>query len=239
LYDRVVSGQGLINQTAPATERFIALSAPFTVRELTDIRFAPGRHDDLQNNLIVKGLDYWDVDEMMRAVAYEGIRTAPLAFITFSFHEAWTQYFDDPTPMLAWWSIPPAYPPELESGPILGVRAGSLLWRELLGQQFAVIWKWVPWIALIGVVLVPLMHERLILLGIVLLPSGYLLSLAFLELEVPRYTAAVVPFVFAVAAVAPAATLGLLQGPTRATIDRLSWQRIRNWVRSSAVRASD
>jgi hypothetical protein len=44
LYDRVISGEGLLDETAPSTSRFIRLLAPLTAKDATDIRLAPGRH---------------------------------------------------------------------------------------------------------------------------------------------------------------------------------------------------
>jgi hypothetical protein len=199
LYDRVVSGEGLLDETAPATSRFLGLLAPLSAKDIADIRLAPGRHPDLENVLKGKGLDYWDIEPMMNAVAWEGIRKAPVAFVGFSLRQGWTQYFDDPTPMLSWWAVPPAYPKEMESRPIFGVRANSLLWRQALGQQFAILWTYVPWLALAGVALVPVLRERLVFLGLALIPLGYILALGFLEVEVPRYTVAIIPFVFVLA----------------------------------------
>jgi len=200
LYDRVVSGEGLLDETAPSTSRFLQLLAPLTAKDATDIRLAPGRHEDLENILKGKGLDYWDIEKLMTAVAWEGIRKAPLAFIGFSLRQAWTQYFDDPTPMLSWWAVPPVYPRELESKPVFGVRANSLLWRRALGRQFAILWTYVPWLAIAGCAVVPILRERLVFLGLVIIPLGYVLSLGFLEVDVPRYTVALIPFVFALAA---------------------------------------
>jgi hypothetical protein len=210
LYDRVVSGEGLLDEMAPMTSRFLQLLAPLSAKDIADIRVAPGRHPDLENILKTKGLDYWDIEPLMRGVAWEGIRKAPTAFVVFSFQEAWTQYLDDPTPMLSWWAVPPVYPKELESAPILRVRANSLLWREVLGEQFAIIWTYTPWLALAGLITLSLLCERLLFLGLALIPFGYILSLAFLELEVPRYTVAIIPFVLALAAGPFAAVVALL-----------------------------
>jgi hypothetical protein len=199
LYDRVVSIQGLLDQTGPSTSRFIQLLAPLTAKDATDIRLAPGRHPDFEHVLKSKGLDYWDVEALMKGVALEGIRKAPWAFIGFSLRQAWTQYFDDPTPMLSWWAVPPVYPEELESKPPFGVRANSLLWRFELDEQFAALWTFVPWLAIAGLAVMPTMRERLIFVAIAMIPLGYVLALGFLEVEVPRYTVATIPFVFALA----------------------------------------
>jgi hypothetical protein len=84
------------------------------------------------------------------------------------------------------------------------------LWREVLGEQFAIIWTYTPWLALAGLITLSLLCERLLFLGLALIPFGYILSLAFLELEVPRYTVAIIPFVLALAAGPFAAVVALL-----------------------------
>jgi Dolichyl-phosphate-mannose-protein mannosyltransferase len=211
LYDRVVSGQGLLDQTGPNTSRFIRLLAPLTANDATDIRLAPGRHPDFENILENTGLDYWDVEALMKGAAFEGIRQAPGAFIGFSLRQAWTQYLDDPTPMLSWWEVPLSYPKELESKPFFGVRANSLLWRLNLGEQFAVVWAFVPWLAIAGLAVIPMMRERLVLLAMAMIPLGYVLALGFLEVKVPRYTVAIIPFVFTLAAVPFAAIVTLIR----------------------------
>lgn len=201
LYDRAVSGQGLFDESGPATGRLLRLASPLTAGELRSLQLAPGRHHRLQDILMSKGLTGRQVNSLLGRVAWEGIRSAPFAFIVYSIRQAWTQYFDNPTGMITWWANPGAKSAnEFETAPLLGVHAGALLWRHEVDRQFGVLWKCVSILALASVFTFWTVADPTLFLGLLLMSLGYLMGLSLLELEVPRYTAAVVPLVFALAA---------------------------------------
>jgi len=192
LYNRVVTDQFLLDKSAPATARFLRLIEPVNPEGKA--------HWEIAALLKKQGLDYEETEALMRRVSWEGICESPWQFIVFSLQQSWTQFFHNPVPLVPWWSVPDKYTAELESVPILGVHAGSLLWRERLEQQFAATWTFLPWLAIAGLASIPFLRQRMILLSFAIIPSGYIVSSAFVEFEYGRYTVAIIPFIYCLVA---------------------------------------
>jgi hypothetical protein len=211
LYNRVVADQGLLDPNGAADSRLLRLLGPAPAIG------AP--HWEIEAALERKGVDKARAEALMRQAALEGIRRAPRKYIAYSFRQAWEQYFLDPDTFMPYAANPFDYPDDLEPPPLIGASANSLLWRQHLEDAFAVAWRFVPWIGLASVPLIPLLEEREILLGLALVPAGYLVATAFVEYLLSRYNAAIVPFVVMLAG---AALAGLIRAASagRALISR-------------------
>jgi len=216
LYNRVVTTQGLLDETAPATSHFLQLVAPVDPRSV----WAYGVRDVLREK---GGLDYLQTVALLGQVAWEAVRQSPWKCFRFSFWVAWRQYLENPagfdqgvtSPVRLdgpgkkpWWGFLAAnrwaaslvkVPVELDATPILGVHAGSLLWREALRQVFAAVCPFLPWLALAGLASTPLLRQKLVFLSIALMLFLYLLVGGFADGVNPRYVLVLFPFVFCLA----------------------------------------
>ena len=205
-YDRVVYQQHLLDVEAPATSRFLRLID----RDPYD------RWWNLAHVLESEGLSWSEMSSMMEQVSLEGIRMAPWKYVGYSFEQAWRQYFDDPSWWLMWlwrsfipsWSNLPANDcaPDawacigtLDSPPVLGIHANALSWRHRLDLQFQDTWRFLPWLALLGIVCTFFLRDRLLFLAIAVVLLGYVLSAAFAEFEQPRLNLVNIPLYFCLA----------------------------------------
>jgi hypothetical protein len=202
LYNRTVSDQDLLDRQAPATSRLLELIAPIDPYGV--------RHWDVQKLLKKKGLTRDQIEALMKQTSIESIHHAPREYIMYSLHQAWIQYFLDPRSFMPYASTPFEYNSELEPPPLLGACANSLMWRERLEDAFGNAWKYVPWIALASIALLPLLKERATFLAFALTPAAYILSTAFVEYLLSRYNAALIPFVLMMAGGTVAAMIRLL-----------------------------
>ena len=191
MYNRVVTDQFLLDTNAPATKQFLNLIEPVNPEGKV--------HWEIATVLKQKGLNYGEIETLMKRVSWEGICRSPWQFFVFSLRQSWTQYFHNPVPLVPWWSVPDKYTTELESVPVLGVRAGGLLWREVLERQFGRAWTFVPWLALAGLITAPFLRQRLIFLSFGAISFGYIVSSAFVEFEYGRYTVTIIPFIYCLA----------------------------------------
>jgi hypothetical protein len=156
-----------------------------------------------------KGLTDDQIEELMRQTSLESIYRAPSKYALYSLRQTWIQYFLDPVTFMPYASTPFEYDAELESSPPLGACVNSLLWRVHLERAFDAAWRYVAWIALASIPLVPLLEERGTFLAFALTPAGYIFSTALVEYLLSRYNAAIVPFVFVLAGGALAAMIRL------------------------------
>jgi hypothetical protein len=191
LYNRVIADQGLLDPNTPAASRLLALIAPANPDGEPHWKIAP--------MLGKKGLSYAEAEELMRRAALEGIRRSPWKYIGYSFRQAWNQYFLNPDVFMPYASNPFDYPGELESPPPLGVSADSLLWRQRLEDAFEIAWRYVPWLGLASLPLIPWLEEQAIFMALAIMPAGYIVATAFVEYLLSRYNAAIVPFIFMLA----------------------------------------
>lgn len=203
MYTRIAMDAGLFDANAPATARFLRLIAPLQPQGHW--------HWEIGPILAKKGLNWRQINSMLQRVAWEGIRHAPMRYIIGSLRQAWTQYFADPSPLIPWAADTVPYTRELDSPPILGNRANSLLWREELQEGFADAWVYIPWLALAAFVLPPFLDEGMIFLALALIPFGYTVSTAFGGMLLSRFNAAIIPFMICLAAGPFAAVPRLLQ----------------------------
>ncbi len=214
MYDRIVVDENLLNTKAPETSHFLKLIAPINPRGMPQW--------EMHDILAAKGLGWYQIDHLMERVAMESISHAPLQYIKFSFEHAWWMYLDEATNGIPWWSdYPKVYSKSMESAPLLGVRANSLLWRAILDRQFAIMWIYVPWLALAGILLLPALRDRMVFLSFAVIPCAYLVLTAFVASPLPRYDAAIVPFI-----------IGLAAGPFAAVPKLISVLRERRSVQS-------
>lgn len=202
LYNRVVADQYLLDKKAPATSNLLALIAPL------DPYGVP--HWKIQPLLKGKGLTDEQIETLMRRTSLENIHRAPLRYVLYSLQQTWIQYFLNPLPFMPYASTPFEYDRELESPPILRPCVSSLLWRERLEGAFDVAWRYIPWIALASLPLIPLLEQRGTFLAFALTPAAYILSTALVEYLLSRYNAAIIPFVFMLAGGACAAMIRLM-----------------------------
>jgi hypothetical protein len=202
LYNRVVADQYLLDRKAPATANLLALIAPL------DPYGVP--HWKIQPLLKGKGLTDEQVEALMKRTALENIHRAPLRYLLYSLQQTWIQYFLDPLAFMPYASTPFEYDRELESPPVLRPCVNSLLWREHLEEAFDVAWRYVPWIALVSLPLIPLLEQRGTFLAFALTPVAYIFSTALVEYLLSRYNAAIIPFVFMLAGGACAAMIRLM-----------------------------
>jgi hypothetical protein len=201
LYNRVVADQYLLDRKAPATSNLLKSIAPL------DPYGVP--HWKIQPLLKKKGLTDGQIEELMRQTSLESIYRAPSKYALYSLRQTWIQYFLDPVTFMPYASTPFEYDAELESSPPLGACVNSLLWRVHLERAFDAAWRYVAWIALASIPLVPLLEERGTFLAFALTPAGYIFSTALVEYLLSRYNAAIVPFVFVLAGGALAAMIRL------------------------------
>jgi hypothetical protein len=201
LYNRVVADQYLLDRKAPATAYLLKLIAPL------DPYGVP--HWKIQPLLKKKGLTDDQIETLMRQTSLESIHRAPWKYVLYSVQQTWIQYLLDPIAFMPYASTPFEYDAELESPPPLGACVNSLLWRVHLEEAFDAAWRYVAWIALASIPLVPLLEERGTFLAFALTPAGYIFSTALVEYLLSRYNAAIVPFVFVLAGGALAAMIRL------------------------------
>lgn len=207
MYDRILVDENLLNTKAPETSYFLKLIAPINPRGMPQLK--------MHEILAAKGFSWYQIDALMERVAMESISHAPLQYIKFSFEHAWWMYLDEATNGIPWWSdYPKVYSKSMESAPLLGVRANSLLWRAMLDRQFAMMWIYVPWLALAGILLLPALLDRMVFLSFAVIPCTYLVLTAFVASPLPRYDAAIVPFIIGLAA-GPFAAVPKLIGDRR------------------------
>ncbi len=199
LYNRTISDQRLIDPQGPATGRLMALIAPLS----------PGGvpHWQIQPMLQQRGLSPGQVEALMKQSALEGIRMAPLRYLLYSLRQSWRQYFLDPLSFMPYAANPFDYPIELEPAPSLGASANSLRWRMRLERAFGAAWPCVAWLALASLTLIGLLRERATFAALAIVPAGYIVATALIEYLLSRYNAAIVPFVFMLAAGAICAML--------------------------------
>jgi Dolichyl-phosphate-mannose-protein mannosyltransferase len=201
LYNRVVADQYLLDRQASATSNLLKSIAPL------DPYGVP--HWKIQQLLKKKGLTDDQIETLMKQTSLESIHRAPWKYVRYSLQQTWIQYFLDPIAFMPYASTPFEYDAELESSPPLGACVNSLLWRVHLERAFDAAWRYVAWIALASIPLVPLLEERGTFLAFALTPAGYIFSTALVEYLLSRYNAAIVPFVFVLAGGAFAAMIRL------------------------------
>jgi hypothetical protein len=187
LYNRVIADQGLMDPNAQAASRLLALISAAGVIGVP--------HWEIQATLEKRGLSQPRAEALMRQAALEGIRRSPWKYIAYSFHQAREQYFLNPDTFMPYAANPFEYPDELETPPLLGVSADTLMWRQQLEDAFTIAWRYIPWLGLAGIPLIPLLDECEIFLGLALVPAGYVVATAFVEYLLSRYNAAIVPFI--------------------------------------------
>jgi Dolichyl-phosphate-mannose-protein mannosyltransferase len=191
LYNRVITDQCLLDKQAPATSRLLKLIAPLNPYGVP--------HWKIQNLLELKGLTDAQVEALMKRTALEGIHLSPWKYLSYSLQQTWIQYFLNPVTFMPYASTPFEYDNNLESSPLLQANVNSLLWRKGLEDAFGVAWRYIPWIALASIPLIPMLKERATFAAFALIPTGYILSTALAEYLLSRYNAAIVPFVIMLA----------------------------------------
>jgi hypothetical protein len=104
-------------------------------------------------------------------------------------------------PSISAWGDTISVFPHLESPPPLMFTASSLAWRWTLEEIHSVLWPIICWSAITCTFLGLFLPQRILLLALAWIPTGYLLFTAFVERFAERYNSAVFPFVVALSMV--------------------------------------
>jgi hypothetical protein len=199
VYNRVVVQQRLIDSTGPATRDLIARVNGSDVREQAfwDLQDHPGLQD----------LGYDGRVDLLGSVAVEGILSNPVRYLAYTPWLATLELLVPGTVTLARWQEmrSPSYR-VLESPPLLAPNAASLRVRLALDTGFFWGWLLLILLAIAGVVIGLRSVARRFILGVFLIPAGYLLSSAMLDLLMSRHNIPITPFLV-VLAVIPFAAL--------------------------------
>jgi hypothetical protein len=194
LFNRIVTEQKLLDKDAPATKRLL------TLLEGKD----PGGFVswEIREQSRVAQLSYMEQENLLRKVSLEGIRKDPWRYLIYSLGLSWNVLLADP---MEWW-IPAwgetiSFDPRLETPPPWAVTASSLTGRWSLEEIHRVLWPILCWAAVAGTFLGLLSPQRVLILALAWLPTGYLLSSAFIQYFNPRYNVAIVSFVAALSMV--------------------------------------
>src|SRR3990172_2752367 len=199
LFDLVVAEQKLLDEDGPVTRIFL------TLLEGKDPRGMPQWEITALAGLRTLGYD--QVELLLRKVSLEAIRQDPWGFVLFTPPLAWKELLGDPMNWIPAWGTTTAVHPRLESPTPLPFTASGLSWRWTLERADRVLWPIICWTAVAGTLLGMLFPQRILILALAWVPAGYLLSTAALEMYVPRYHTAIIPFVAALSMV----PLGLVQ----------------------------
>lgn len=192
LFNRVVTTQRLLDEQAPATSRLLTLLEGMDPRGQA---WWTVRHHKR-----VEDLDDKEAELLFRQVAQEGIRKDFWAFMSYTPSLAWRMLLA-PTAWIPVWGDTIAASQVLESPPALAVTAASVAWREILEDISQALWPMLCWSAVAGAVLGLRSPRPGLSLALAWVPVGYLLSSASVESFSPRFNAAIVPFVAALAVI--------------------------------------
>ena len=194
LYNRVVTEQGLVDRGGTATRELIERLGDnaFQRRPWWEVTADPGL-DDLGSREHVA---------LLRAVAMEGIRSAPVAFLSQIPPMAMRTLFGDPRAWIVPWGESEEVSPVLENPPVMPFRAEVLRWRWSLEEWHAVVWPALALLSLIGIGVAMVRPWNGIALGLAWIPIGYLVPTAALEMYSPRYHVPITGMVVALALLA-------------------------------------
>jgi hypothetical protein len=193
LFNRVVTEQRQLDEDGPATKRLL------TLLEGKDPRGIPCW--EILGHRRVSELSRLEGETLLRKVSLEGIRKDPLGYLSYSPRLAWNVLVADPYWWILAWGDTIAPYPRLETPPPVAITASSLTWRWTLEEIHRVLWPILCWAAVAGIFLGLLSPQRILILALAWVPTGYLLSSAFVEYFNPRYNVAIVPFVAALSMV--------------------------------------
>jgi 4-amino-4-deoxy-L-arabinose transferase-like glycosyltransferase len=193
LFNRVVTEQRLLDESAPATRRLLAALGGQDPRGLP--------HWIVTGHSGLGGMEEREEDLLLGTVAWEGIRRNPLAFVLYTPGLLWRNWHGNPLEH-RW--IPRAGEtegpiPALESRPFLPPGREQLQMREWMEKVYRLGWPVVRWLAIGGLVIGLLHPRRDLTFALAVTAVGYLLVTALIEYHSPRYNVAVFPFVMALA----------------------------------------
>ena len=203
MYNRVVTEQGLLDRDGPATRELVSRVGDRPLQGLS--------HQDTR--ALMSELDDGEAMDLMGDAAREGMLSQPLQFELFSIRMAIREYA--PTPSLEPWPSAVATTPRLESVVPTRFHGGSVLWWARLDHEWSALWPWLLWLPLAGLLALPLLRERLLFLALLALPLGYIFVNAHIEFFLPRYSAAVMPFLLMLA---PAPVPAIKRAVVRAAV---------------------
>ena len=198
--------QRQLDNAAPATQSLLTLLEGWDPRGVAwwDVR-AHGKVHDLNDE---------EAERLFHRVAVEGIRKDPLAFMVYTPRLAWKMFLA-PADWIAAWGDTIALHQHLESPPPLLITESGLKWREAMEAFHWSLWPVLCWVAIAGMVFGVLLPQRILVMAMAWVPIGYLLSSAAVEFFSPRYNAAVVPIVAALAVIPLGVVLSLASGKLR------------------------
>lgn len=188
LFNRVVYEQKLLDPDGPSTR---ALRA-----ELPDVDLCETFHWDLATRLYAAGNR--ETEKLIEGVAKEAMALRPADYFFFSFALAWRNLVGSSRHLLVFGGTP-RWNPQMETPPVLGYSGAVARLSYDLFEWFGPVWKALCWMAVVGVVLIPWMRGRRLLLAVAWVPLGYIVTTSFIEYYLPRYNVAITPLVAGVA----------------------------------------
>lgn len=190
LYNRVVYAQRLLATDGPATRSLVQL--------LDGTHPASDQHWVIREKLRQKGLSWEETNDLMGRVAVEGIASAPLAFVGFSFKELFRLLMMPGR--LNPFAVGDNVSPSIENGPPLGFSASAWRWREKMAAVQDELWPWLAWLSVLAIpVLVVQWRQSYALLAVAVAAFGHLTGIVFTESINGRYIIPIQPFLATVA----------------------------------------
>jgi hypothetical protein len=194
LYNHFVYCQRLLDENGPKTRELQSLIGEKDPRDLA--------HWDVSALLFRRGFTSAQCQELYAHVNREAAATATWwEHLTFVCYLTWRQILADPflsAPDRPWMDH---RVPAIEVAPVLHIDATTMKYKEAIQDVHTATWPAIAWLFVIGCVITPFLSSRRLLLPVALAPLGYLFATACVEYFLERYSVAVYPFMFCIAAV--------------------------------------
>jgi hypothetical protein len=192
LYQRVIYDQKLLDRDGPATQRLLAIlhgqdPSPYPTWELMAL-------DGFRDLTFPAQLD------LMGKISYEGLQKYPEQYFEHTFGLAWAEYLC-PTDWISYWADTVSPEPRFENAPPLPFNTSSNSWRERIMDVNRSGWAIFCWSAIAGLAVGLFGRNWRLVLALALVPAGYLLATASVEMYGPRYNAPVIPFIVALSVI--------------------------------------
>lgn len=193
LFLRMVTAERQLAERGPITHQLL---------KLLDFEDPRGRDVwDIYRILVEKGLNYFEISELLGQVSLEALRQAPWHFVGFTFAQAGLQYLTNPRNTFSRWGETRWRIPEVENPPLAPFTMSSFQWELVLARAHDWAWPWLCGLSLAGALAAAFLRRWRDVLALVALVLGYLMGTAAASLVVARYSLPLVPFMIALAAI--------------------------------------
>ncbi len=186
LYNGVVKQQGILDPGAPCTRKLLELTGMPHPEE----HF----HWEIAAVLKKKGLDTLRINDLLKGVALESIRSSPGRYLLGSLAQAWKQVNMPVGGDIPIWPQNTEPDDRIETCPPLVPSSRGFQARRTLFDAAEGLWPWLICAFLAGAVLSLFRRERTYPLGFFLIVAGYIGIQAMVEILTPRYSMCAVPF---------------------------------------------